>query len=387
MRNRSRSDAGPIIGARLFGAVLAGLVTGLLLAAAPARADEAAPPEAGDGGYEFGRGLRLGDSGFTLGGYLTGEYRRQAPKHEQLRASHASVFLWWEGFERFKFFGEVDLENLLARHRSAYDNDGDADRRASLERLYVDWALHDRLTLRAGKFLTPIGRWNLVHADPLVWTTSRPLLTQSAFPHNATGLMASGTLPSDAYSVSYFLYASNGSEWAVDDRQDPFSKVRGGRLVLPIGGQWQLGASYAKYQQLGSRGEPRTLTGLDLLWSHQRYELMAEWLRTSADEPGPPIRPEPHGGDGPGSRGLTRSVPTRGAYLQGVMPIAGELYAVVRVEWFRDTWLTRTQRQSTLGLAWRPHPALSLKLEVQHPGSVNGPSRANSWLASACILF
>ncbi|WP_395701209.1 hypothetical protein [Aquabacterium sp.] len=378
MRNRSRSDAGPIIGA---------LLVGLLLAAAPARAEETPAPEAGSGGYEFGRGLRLGDSGFTLGGYLTGEYRRQAPMHAQLRASHASVFLWWEGLERFKVFGELDLENLLARHRDAYDNDGDADRRASLERLYLDWAVHDRVTLRVGKFLTPIGRWNLVHADPLVWTTSRPLLTQSAFPHNATGLMATGTLPADAYSVSYSFYASNGAEWAVDDRQDPFSTVRGGRLVLPVGTDWQLGASYARYQQQGSRGEPRTLTGLDLLWTHQGYELMAEWLRTSSDQPGPAVRPEPDEGYGPGSRGLARSVPTHGLYVQGVAPIAGALYAVARVEWFRDTWTTGTQRQSTLGLAWRPHPALSLKLEVQHPGSVNGPNRANTWLASACILF
>lgn len=353
----------------------------LLLAGGAARAADA--PLSDASGYELGRGLRLGDTGATLGGYVTGEYQRLAQSRDQLRSSHASVFVWWEGLERFKVFGELDLENLIARHRGD-DGDDDADRRVSLERLYADYSVNDALTLRLGKFLTPIGRWNLVHADPLVWTTSRPLLTQSVFPHNLTGLMASGTLSSSAFSLQYSLYASNGAEWAVDDRQDPFTTVRGGRVVLPIGNAWQIGASYANYQQRGSRGEPRTLAGVDVLWANQGYEISAEWLQTSADSPGPPIQPEPHGDAGPG---IPRAVPSRGAYLQGVMPLAGRLYAVGRLEWMRDSASPGTRRLSTVGLAWRPYPATSLKIEYQRPqrGTFGPPSEG--WLASASVLF
>jgi hypothetical protein len=43
-----------------------------------------------------------------------------------------------------------------------------------VERLYLDYLHSDALATRLGKHLTPIGRWNLRHADPLVWTATRP---------------------------------------------------------------------------------------------------------------------------------------------------------------------------------------------------------------------
>ena len=139
--------------------------------------------------YELGHGLPLANTGFTLGGYTTAEYNHLKDTDPRLTVSHASMFLWWEGPQNFKFFSEVDFENAVA---TSYQT-GDLDARyLSLERLYIDYALNDSVTLRAGKFLTPIGRWNLIHADPLVWTTSRPLVTQSVFPDTTTGIMATG---------------------------------------------------------------------------------------------------------------------------------------------------------------------------------------------------
>ena len=77
------------------------------------------PPETAAPGYEFGRGLRLGASGFTLGGYVTGEYRRNDGGDEQLKSSHASVFVWWEGLSRVKLFAEIDLLNAVGPTQDA----------------------------------------------------------------------------------------------------------------------------------------------------------------------------------------------------------------------------------------------------------------------------
>ncbi len=63
-----------------------------------------------------------------------------------------------------------------------------------LERLYADVYLAPAATLRLGKFLTPIGRWNLIHADPLMWTTSRPLVTFQPFATDTTGGMLYGSV-------------------------------------------------------------------------------------------------------------------------------------------------------------------------------------------------
>ena len=366
------------------------VATGCALVLAPIQAQgtltEAEPSAVS---YEFGRGLRLGDSGFTIGGYITGEFQRQSRAPSQFRSSHASLFIWWEGLDHLKAFAEIDHENVLARYRDPAIDDGRSERRYSLERLHLDWTFNDALTVRLGKFLTPIGRWNLVHADPLVWTTSRPLLTQTAYPHNATGLMASGQLGLGRQPLRYWIYASNGTEWAADPRQDPFATVRGGRAVLPLGSDWQVGLSYAHYQQRGSRGEPRTLAGLDLLWAASGYEVTVEWLQTSADRPGPPPQgarpPEP---DNSRLRLPPRAVPTRGGYLQGVipMPLVADLYGVARLEWVRDTGADAASRQATVGLAWRPNAGLSVKLEWQ---ANHGPGATSpeGLTASVSVLF
>ena len=363
-----------------------------LLAGGGAPATTAAELQMPDGGgYEFGRGLRLGDSGFTLGGYSTVEYRHEERGAERLKSSHASAFIWWEGGEHYKAFGEVDLLNATERSRG---DGSDADRRFSLERLYFEVVYNDLLTARLGKFLTPIGRWNPMHADPLVWTSTQPLLMRSVFPHNLTGVMASGQLPLWGSGLGYDLYASNGGEWRADPGQDPFSMVRGGRLVLPLSfsgvQDLRLGASYARYQQQRSRGDVRKLAGVDLFWSSKGWELSAEWLRSTAIRPALLPGPAPGHGEadaGPSYAPFGDNIPAaRSAYLQGVMPLGNSLYAVARLDWSRDPSQPFSVRQSLLGLAWRPTPGASIKLEwLQTRLGAAGPLQG--LVASASVLF
>ncbi len=397
-------------------AVLSALA--LLPAARPALAAEGAPP------YALGQGLRLGDSGFTLGGYLTAEVQQLSGQSAQLRTSNASVFLWWEGLERLKLLAEVDQENALVQGSRRPAADSRTERRTSLERLHVEWAFSDALAVRAGKFLTPVGRWNLAHAGPLVWTTNRPLLTQSVYPRNVTGVMAWGTLELGPQPLSWWLYGANGNEWEPDPTQDPYARVRGLRLLMPLGSAWQIGLSQARYEQAGSRGEPRTLVGLDLRWAQQGWEVSAEWLQTRADSPapaGPRDAGNAGGSTGAMTGGMTpggmtggsntgapfprqdpRGVPTRGAYVQGVMPLGrllgapdggviggamtGAVWVVLRQEWLRETVGGTALRLSTAGLVWRPHPATALKIEYQWPHGAAGTA-LQGWTASASVLF
>ena len=74
------------------------------------------------------------------------------------------------------------------------------------ERLYGDVNASDQVNLRLGKFLTPVGRWNVIHAQPLVWTTSRPLTTLLPFDAHTTGAMLFGSLLPDDTGVTYSVY-------------------------------------------------------------------------------------------------------------------------------------------------------------------------------------
>ena len=148
------------------------------------------PPPQSNWEYHLGQGLQLGNSGLTLGGYgsvRVEDLRRHSP---QLVLSALSLFVSWDTGTRVHFFSELKIEDVaVTRGERAFD---DRNYGVELERLYADVYLTEAATVRLGKFLTPIGRWNLIHADPLVWTTSRPLITSQPFATNTTGGMLYG---------------------------------------------------------------------------------------------------------------------------------------------------------------------------------------------------
>lgn len=333
-------------------------VVGLALAAGTARAAEETAADA----YQLGHGLRLGDSGFTAGGYLATHYERLRDSSARLVVSNASLFLWWEGEGRWKFFSELDLEHAIATRSSPLPG---KQAYLALERFYFDYALGDAASLRLGKYLTPIGRWNLIHADPLVWTTSRPLTTEAAFPTNATGLMVSGSLPAFGQGIDYSLYGSWGQEIRNSPDADPFREAHGLHLNLPLAANTQLGFSLASFEQESARGDRKRLLGLDFLWSWRRFELSAEGIRR---------------------RSSTGAGEERGGFLQGVAPLSERLYAVARYESFHLAGGGAPMHLRVVGLNYRPRPAVSLKAEWLR-GADRRADLADGVLCSVNLLF
>jgi hypothetical protein len=326
--------------------------------------DETTPPA---NHYQLGQGLRLGDSGFVLGGYTSLEYQapHSADLDSRLSLSHLSAFLWWEGSSRLKFFSELDSEDTLA---TGFRSEKGERRQTTLERFYFDYTFADLLTVRAGKFLTPIGRWNLAHADPLVWTTSRPLLSSNVFPDNATGLMAMGNLPIPELPTDYSVYASLGRDPHRDKDQDTFNEAYGLRLNFGVTTHAQVGISYARFTQQTMLAEHKKLIGADWLWALDGYELSAEGVLRFSSE------------------GTYRDV--KGGFVQAVAPVPGvrNLYAVGRLESLRQPEAPHATRVSVLGLNYRFTPATAFKVEYVH-ASYNINTAPDGLLASFCLMF
>ncbi len=252
--------------------------------------------------YTPGRGLRLGHTPITLGGYTNLDLVRDEGGPTELTLDDLSLFVIADPHPRLHLFSELEIEELVTL--DSHGHGGTHDARYVTERLYGDLTLSDQLIVRAGKFLTPVGRWNVIHAQPLVWTTSRPLVTFMPFDKHTTGAMLFGSVFPAAGRVTYTLYGQCLNQ--LDPSPQPVEAHRsvGGRLEYQVANGPSVGASYLAFT---SHGDWQHLGGLDTLWRRDRVEVMGEAVYSDA--------------------------PRRwGLYLQPVVRVASRLYLVGRYE-------------------------------------------------------
>jgi hypothetical protein len=308
----------------------------LLLFALPA---VAADRGTADGSYILGNGYQVPGTDWHLGGYATASFSDPESDRARIAVDNLSLFLWWQGEGRWKFFSEFEYENPISSRSDRLRS----DHYLSWERAYLDYALSDDISLRAGKFLTPIGRWNLIHATPLVWTTSRPLVTTLAFPTNMTGIMVTATVPSVAQGMELSLYGSTGGEIRPNPDIDPFTSALGAHVTFSLSGESQIGFSYADFEQEKTRPERKELVGIDGLWTHDRFELSGEAVYRSSNIGG--------------------ASDEKGGFLQLAAPLTERLFLVERFETYKFSQDPHSTDMWVTGLNFRIRPSLVLKAE------------------------
>jgi hypothetical protein len=295
------------------------------------------PSPVGELRYTPGRGLRVGDTGLTLGGYANLNVSRDEGGPGNFSIDDLSLFVSWDPTERLHFFSELEVEDLV----DVADNGERTAPTLTAERLYGDFTLSDGLSARVGKFLTPVGRWNVLHAQPLVWTTSRPLVTELPFDPHTTGAMLFGSLFPSRGTLTWSLYGQFDGQ--LDRLPSPQEAERSGgaRLEYAPGPAWSVGGSYLAFRAAEDGGW-RHLTGVDTLWRHGPYEVMGEVAAV-----------EPRTGDGK----------QWGLYLQGVRETVPHLFVVVRYEHMERPASFAPVNIGVLGLAWKPVPYVVVKGE------------------------
>ena len=318
------------------------------------------------GRYQLGRGFDMGEVGVTLGGYATANYINLKHAPWKAEVSDLSLFLSWDSGGRWRAFSEMEIGEAVVVDR---DGSSASDAEFDLERTYIDWLGIDGMNVRLGKFLTPVGHWNQVHADPLVWTVSRPLTTKAGFANHSTGVMLYGDLEAGQGQLDYQLYVD--ATQALDPKKDQpspplelgaFDHGFGARLVYHTEDdalQWGFSVSDFKANNLPGR---RTIGGLDFLWKTGGYELSAE-LVSRLD------------------KGNSWSW-----FLQGVAPLGRRWFVVDRYENFNQLGFPGDVSTNSLGLVFRPRPPISFKLEYVGASEIEGLAD-DGFYASASVLF
>jgi len=337
----------------------------------PAAAQQATDAAA----VERGKGIRAWTAPVHVGGYANVRFYDPDNGAWTLQARDLSLFLSAE-VGRWHFFSETELGEAVTIDSDGLTTDN-AD--VDLERLYVDYRAAPRWALRAGKFLTPVGQWNLVHADPLVWTVSRPLTTSAAFARHATGLMLHGSRSaSDGAGLDYRVYvdATNAldpterSERAFLDAPDAafnprnaFDWAVGAQFrYRAVGDRLQLGLSALRFRLDGANGDS-SLLGADMLWTRGRAEIGAEAVYRDDDD---------------GNEW--------GAFAQLVLPFSPRWYGVGYYERYKPAQRDEALDIASIGLVCQLRPAVRLKLE-RRDGRDNDAVAPDAWLASVALLF
>ena len=217
-----------------------------------------------------------------------------------------------------------------------------------VERIYNDSYLTNSLTLRAGKMLSPVGEWNLIHAAPLVWTTIRPLTTYRGFSEFTSGLSllytdTKGALP------DIQLYMQPGGEIRprpLDMVVREYKHVSGLHLNWPIGLNDKLGLS-VQHAQIKNTGEQQMLTGFNFSKEFGHLTLETEAVHTHIS----------------GTNAARVRDNEWGSYLQGTYALNERWNLVGRHEYFADRGFAMASKNTLLGTTYKSAPSSVWKLE------------------------
>jgi len=305
------------------------------------------------GNYTLGNGYTLGP--WTFSGYALVEL--VAPIHQQQAVDLSLDDLAMFGQGRFNRylnpFFEIEYINqpLWTEGQGAFAHAGKFD----LERLYNDILISDKLTLRIGKMLAPVGEWNQIHASPLVATTIRPLTTYLNFSEFISGFSVLYS-PQSQWLPNIDLYYQPWTELLPKNREMRpvrYKNITG--INLHYGDEFSGQIAFSvQHAELTTRRERQTLFTVDGLYDFDYVKFSTQLFYASIY----------------GSESRRRRNHEWGGYLQWVAPVTERWSLVSRGETFSQRDASQSQQNVVLGVNFRTQNALVWKLEyVFHWGA------------------
>ncbi|MBI3356060.1 MAG: hypothetical protein HY038_04690, partial [Nitrospirae bacterium] len=152
-----------------------------------------------------------------VGGYMDIQYRSQRKASIEAGDGRPGItnnfdqqrfvpFIYADVTEHVKFAAEIEIEHGI---RESSGNEIEI----GLEFAHIDYLINEKLNLRGGVLLLPLGKFNLLHDSPLNDLTDRPLVSQFIIPTtmSETGAGFYGTLyPGRTGKLDYELYVTTG---------------------------------------------------------------------------------------------------------------------------------------------------------------------------------
>ena len=148
----------------------------------------------------------------TVGGYVDAMYNilsRQNldnPSRNSFGQQRFVPFIYADITDRVKFAAELEFER-------GGPNSPQGDGSMTVEFAQLDYLIDEKINLRGGILLLPVGKFNLLHDSPLNDLVDRPMVSRILIPSTwfDAGAGIYGTLyPTTLSKIDYELYAING---------------------------------------------------------------------------------------------------------------------------------------------------------------------------------
>lgn len=321
--------------------------------------------------YSLGQGYVVGD--YTVSGYANLVAENPVGGTAALSVDDLSLFVSGQVNRWVNPFVEAEVTGAtLARAGGVSPHRGTF----VAERLYDDILLGDTDILRIGKILAPVGDWNLVHAAPLVPTSTRPLTTNFGFSEYANGvswLEQASPLPGHP---DLQVYAQPGGEWLPrpsDVTQHHYRNVWGGHLNWRLGGLTDKFGLSLQSGRLSDSGERYTLLGANVRRTFGRLRLESEmtWSHWHGERPG---------------EQASESDRERGVYVLGDYAVDPHWHLVAEAEHFDARFAPQPSRNVLLGVEYKPNPGLVWRLEYVHQTGWQ-QMIPTGWIGALAVLF
>lgn len=235
------------------------------------------------------------------------------------------------------------------------------------ERLYNDFIVNKNDRIRLGKFLAPIGYWNLIHAAPLVWTVNRPLTSTYSYSNYITGLEYGHSI--DTFDGSRLdVYVQLGDEFnakPLTEHPRRYSKIIGASWTLTDNLDTRSSIDF-QYAKVKSNGSKRTTVSFHRVWYLQSWDIDTQLIYTNISNTKPIDFSlgnvhERDGWDG-------------GGYLQARYRLSNHLNIYGRTEFFHIAQQQQGGQNFILGARYKMYHWGNINVEYKTGTGVNAIS-------------
>jgi len=319
-----------------------------------------------DNSYELGDGVQVASLPFYLGGYISTEYRHTKVQDRYKIGDIA--LLGYGSSNNFSYLTEIEYKNLYTEKQENDTSLVNNDTNLYIERLYVDYTFNENYMARVGKYISPIGFWNLLPINVLRDTTSDPISTNIIFPESTTGLYASYTKFSQTEFKVDVMLQNN------EDIDGKYNNYRTNR-------HYGLGISYAKSQytfKLNVGYFNKLHSYIDDDGTENEYEEESDYddeyieksntvqdlyyILLSAKYENEKYQFLSEIGHQESTNGLTTPY---AAYVQGLYRMTPQHMAILRLESYEDKVKNKQDNFAIFGYTYRPLYPIAFKAEYQ----------------------